>query len=283
MKELFNNLMQKLDADLSANDEEQNLLKRISKNILLVEEAIGELFRAVSLDRPYHSEESTQIEYNKHYFPPLYAKRIFYKKCYEGENQRLHSSEEQYRSYCVNELMRIQEFFSTHSSFCQNFYSGNTENDWILFTTLTEDEYRLPDAGHLFPSNSNPNTLLLACLLAYEQYAALLRKQGQYGNSITGQEDNVEIVYKGQLIDLVELAMGVYVSKDIHVNGKPATQEFFRIAIERFLGVSLKYWDGMVQKLSTRKDQFSKHHDNIRKLSAHFSRIPEDRSRRKSA
>jgi len=257
MKQIYDAIIQKLDGNLATLEQEENSLKRISKECLLIDGAIAELNRAITNNPELLADESIRAEYNRNYFPTLYAKRLLYGKCYELENQRLHSRKLRFHYFCARELQQLQQFFSTHQHFCQHFYGGNGESD----------------------------ALLTASLLANELYGALLRKELQDPTNVLAIGGKVvKVSHNGKLIDIVELAMAEWLCQETLVDGKPATQEFIKQQYEKKYGVVIENWDSRVQDLKRRQNEpLKKHLERIRKLSHYLDILPEDKSRKKTA
>jgi len=100
MKEQFEALLERLESAISANDSKENILKKISKNILLIEEAIDEFDFFIFGDYDFHTDKATQINCNKVYIPQLYAKLLFQKKLYKFENHKLHATSQKFKDFC---------------------------------------------------------------------------------------------------------------------------------------------------------------------------------------
>jgi hypothetical protein len=284
MKEKFEALLEKLESAISANDSEKNTLKKVSKNILLVEEAIVEFHFIAYEDSGFRTVKATQINCNKVYIPQLYAKLLFQKKLYKFENQKLHATLPKFKEFCERELEEIRVFFVTHATFCQRYQGGYTENDKMLFTNIDEDDWKAENSDELLLVSTNPNSILIASLLAYDQYAPLLKMQLPGASSpveLSGKGDTV--TYRGSKIALIEIGMGLFLTNDILVNGKPATETYIRRCIERFFGVDLKNWGIEVSRMKTRKDPLPKLTSIMNLLLAYIGQDIKDRpSRRRS-
>ena len=280
MKAIFDNVMKNLVAEQAVNNKEGNPLTRISKNIRLVVNEMGVLMVELTFWTPYCSEEDAQAECNKNYIPRLYGKLIFYRKLFDLEIQRLHSTPEKYAEYCATELEQMRQFFVDHKTFCMEFYSGNTDNDKILFIKSTEDECPLSDTRDPVPDEINSNTVLLARLYAYEEYREALRQRN--GQPVTVQRAEMDVTYKGTIIALVELILYIWKSEEIYVNGEPAGQEYVKTAVEQLYGVLIDNFPQRAYSLKSRKKELFSNFETIkRKVVAHIDQLKPDRSRRK--
>jgi|SRR5579859_2453688 len=116
---------------------------------------------------------------------------------------------------------------------------------------------------------------LAAYLLNYIVYAILIpgKRSGIRSKAAGGRLGPV-VTYKGNAIDLVELGMGIWLSGDILVDGKPAKQIFIKQALEKMFSLSLGQWYVRVQELKIRKnDSTSKYNEIVRRLSAYLDRV----------
>ena len=112
---------------------------------------------------------------------------------------------------------------------------------------------------------------LAGYLVKYILYAMLLHPKRGGRARLTGGRLGSVVTYKGSAIDLIELGMGIWLSGDILVDGKPAKQIFIKQAIEKMFGLSLGHWYVRVQELKMRKkDSTSKYNEIIRRLSAYL-------------
>ncbi|GGB23843.1 hypothetical protein [Puia dinghuensis] len=126
---------------------------------------------------------------------------------------------------------------------------------------------------------------LVACLLSYIEYAVLSSREANTQKAEPADTTPGPVVtYKGKAIDLVELGMGIWLSEDVHVDGKPATQKFIRQALEMLFGVSLAQWDSRVQELKrrTKDHRLSKYNEITRRLDAYLDQLSDDRPKRYS-
>lgn len=282
MKELFEDVMKTLEAERIVNDKDRNPLKRISKNIQLVDEEMGGFIVRLSFCTPYCTEEDVQVECNKNYFPRLYGKLLLYRKLFDLENQRLHSTQEKYADYCASELGGIRQFFIDHRTFCLHFYAGDVESHRLLFTRAAEEERPLQEKRDPVPDEANTNTVLLAWLYAYEEYREVLQqKPGQSALAVLPESERT---YKGAIIGLVELIMYLWISQEILIDGEPAGQEYIKTAIEQMAGVEIDNFAQRVYSLKNRKKELFSNFEVIkRKLLAHLGQLKDDRPRKRAA
>ena len=116
---------------------------------------------------------------------------------------------------------------------------------------------------------------LEAYVLKYMVCAMLMHSKSKGSRAkATGARLGPVVTYKGNAIDLVELGLGIWLSGDILVDGKPAKQIFIKQALEKMFGVSLGHWYVRVQELKQRKkDSMSKNNEIIRRLSAYLEQV----------
>lgn len=261
--------MRQLEQDILANATEPSRLKRISTNIELSREAAEEMVNVAKEDADYEESEVEQIRFYRHQFPPFLAKMVFYQNCYDFECICLTLTNGERVAELKRELYNALEFLRTNKQFIQYYFSENTAEDKRLFNG----------------EGTAANLALAATVLACMEYVLLVRKElGEHPTETATEMPTLVLTFNGNLIDLVELGMAIWVSRDFCLDGEPVTQEFIRKGFEKLFGVSLEGWDSKVQDLKKRKkDQLRKLSEIIRKLLNYLGRFPDDRERGRAA
>lgn len=282
MKIYLKERIRELEESISAYESEPDPMKRLALTIELTRRSVQEAFYDANFDEDFRRREIAQLIFNKHQFPPLLSKLLFFQKYYDLECFTFSSTEEERSKFIANQLQEIRQFFVENKTFIQYYFSQDMDRDTELFAESNNVVAASMKVEEEFLHLINPGCLLAAYLLAYQKYAVVLRR-ALNGDSLEPAGVNT-VTYKGKIIDLIELGLGLWISEDIHVNGKRATQEFIRTSLERIFGISLSYWPIGVQDIKKRKkDRLSKHNAIIRDLSSHLDKLPEDKPRKKTA
>jgi RteC protein len=260
MEQVFETVMKELAIELDKNERESNPLKRLSKNIELVKTAICNLFGDAGFNMSYSFEEDFQIRCNRQLLPQLFAKLLVFQKRYQWEDRQLYSTSESSRLFCERELETIHQFFTIHSSFCQYYHSGNMEDDWQLFTDLTPAE---PDLAGGLPFR-NQGCLLVAWILAYEEYGALQKEELTAPAERGPKQRKTKVSWNLPVTDLVEKVAGEYELGTTSFDGKPATLDALMATAEEYYGISLKNYKGHLQNIQTRKGGPATFHDKAK-------------------
>ena len=236
MERAFDEIMAELERDLQSNDQERDVLRRLAKNIQLVKKALQEVAGRAPFALASGSEKDAQILFNRDRLPLLLAKLKFFRKCYDLEVNRRHSTVEKLKLYCERELDKIQQFFTAKRKFCEYYYSGETKDDWQI--------YKITNSG----------CLLKATLIAYEQYGEVLHNELSRSKEFVTEEPQKDynLKIKATETDIVELAFAFHAAKVVMVNGKNATQEFLIIAMRKIFNMPLANWEGLAKNARMR-------------------------------
>jgi hypothetical protein len=264
MEQIFEAVMKKLEDDLDANERESNPLIRLSKNIELVKLAICVLFGEPAFVLDYLFEEDGQIPGNKCLLPRLYSRLILFRKKDQLECCKLYSSAEALGSFCIKELDAIHHFFTVRRTFCQYYQSGNTEDDWQLFT------YRNRAAAHEEPCLKedlpyrNNACMLVSCILAYEEFGAILKQELATPAEPGPHRRKRKASWNLSDTDLVEKIIGEYELGTTSFDGKPATLDALVEEEQEYYGISLKNYKGALQNIQGRKSGPAVYHDKAK-------------------
>jgi hypothetical protein len=256
MKDSIKDLLHELSGRLAKHKDIDDPLRRFSSCIEEVRKTLA------GLPQVAESEMSTedQILHNKELLAPLYGKYIFFQSCYKLEYQKRHSVPEQMKDFIREELTIIREFFQARARFCQYYLSGATDQDQHFFTTDNKEPSPIDNESFTIPTDINCGCLLKACILAYNFYSKLLRK------NLESQETNLsllEATFNYNDIDIVEEMRGKYVSKSISVRGKPATRKYIIKMLERLYGRKVPNWEQLYQSITERKKEKFAYHTQI--------------------
>jgi hypothetical protein len=285
MEKKFEEVMRKLEADLSSNEQEKDELRRLAKNIQLVNKAMEEVIADAGFMVAGALEEEVQILYNKDRFPLLLARVKLFKKCYDIETFRRYSTDEQMRHYCGKEMERIRLFFTTQREFCEYYYGGQTDNDRYLYCDTNAGREQVIIIDDSQPPVTNRGCLLKASLLAYQEYNLLL--QGKL-ISVVGPKFKAEtrttVTWEYTPTDLAEQVLAQYESDTTHVDGQPATLEFLiQLAASTYGNIDPRKLEKLIQNIRNRKRGPAKHHLRlIASLEAGNERVLDKRPRKTS-
>lgn len=235
MREYFDTVIKKLEAELEANSKENSSFRQICLAMELVKGA----FRQLDQDEEFRQEYANchiplYIEANKESFPALLSQYFFYELSYALEINKRYSSEEEHDRYCKRLSVSIREFFCDQREFITYYYSGRTDRDHDFF--LNTDLHPMPDlARGIAALHKNGGALRVAMLLAFERFM-LPAKSGPKSAAAEEELNRHRVTWDRDLVDLAELVLGQYECRAILVDGKPAKQEFLIKLVAAFIG-----------------------------------------------
>jgi hypothetical protein len=277
--------IQELEESLFTPDTEPNAAKRLALNIEITWKTLLKALSEAHAEPDFKDSEMQQAVFNRYHLPPLIGKWLLFHERYQFECRGHFLIGEKRRQFLEDELQRMTDFFARNSEFLRYCHSGNTEMDADLFTKNNEDPYPdgLPEKD-LFAARLNPASVIVGCMLAFEQYAELLRKELTGVTMSQGsEEEDMRIEYKGTLIELVELGMSMWVPQKLFVNGKPATHEYFENALGKIYNTPIKNWSVRANQLKDNLPELArKNNERFKLLYDHLDQLPEDRPRKKT-
>lgn len=256
MSSQYEERLKALENQLMSNEQEPDLLRRLSKNIRLVRGAM----EAMAADREfmtrYFFEEATQIEYNKERLPVLLSKLIFFCKYLTLEIFLLHVTGDKAVEFCESELAATGRFFIEHKDFCAYCFSDDTAEDPSRYSSKNIVNEPI-DFSEPTPSLfHHPGCQLKSMLLACQEYRRLLRAKLENLSAITAntKRGGERISFEGQQVDLAELLLALYEAETVFVDGQPAKQEFlFQQVAAIFSNIEAGKLQGLIKNVRDRK------------------------------
>ena len=233
MKKIIDEMKDRLQADLAVCGEEVNPLKRMELSKQAALKAIGELERLLETSSPLFSDDL--IRYNKVWAPPFYGKLILFEKCLHVEALKLSYARDELSNLFAHEMISIDHFFRRHGQFCQHYYSGSTEWDPVYFGRMDDIYLEVEDIPPALSGKQNRNCLLVAHILAYEEYRTYLISQGEEKREVLPAK---RLVWKGSHADLIEMASAL--AEFIEKDGKLIPKSELIKLIEGVFGISIK-------------------------------------------
>jgi hypothetical protein len=260
----------------------ESRIKRISRDIQAAKAAVEQAIAAVHADPDFEVNDEVQIHFHRHQLPLLLGKWLFFQKCYVLECFKLASTEDKRKELVDGQLQHAKDFFLAYRGFIQYYFSEDKKLDKDLFTRKCTVRHPLVEAGDELPSNLNQGCLLASYLLAFLEFAQLLLQGSD--DPVTDQPAALPagtVTHKGNIIDMVELGMLLWISGSFIVNGKPATEKwiFERLAVGFGIPVANMYQ--RISELKSRNEPLEKVKEWMRMAYARLGNIPEDRPRRK--
>jgi hypothetical protein len=130
MEKFIEELKLKLEAQLAVYQEAKMALERVRLCKEATQQIIAELEYFISNNG---LKPEDVIHYNKEWAPYFYAKLHYFNKCFDLEFMCIPLGEEDRKQLYEHELKDIQYFFLRHTGFCQDYYSGNSDNDPAIY------------------------------------------------------------------------------------------------------------------------------------------------------
>ena len=268
-------LIQKLEKDLAKHGNDSPL-KRFAACKGLVRSALYRINSAIEYG-PQVRDIKTIILYNKVYLPPLYAKLLYFDKCYRLENRRQTTSPSRWESIIEEELKTVEDFLCSHIEFSQYIDRNDDEGDGYIFAEFSDRPLHFdlsPIKNVEYIDRANPGCLLYAFILAYRQYAELLQKElGKPETGLPFKKAGPKVEYKGTEQGLILLAYAKHAKGDYFIGGKPATVEYFIQKAREESGCELKnhgvvaskfkWKDGQPNLLTELNDAIRDHGDKL--------------------
>jgi hypothetical protein len=252
MRAFIEKLTGNFERELAVHCQEKQPLRRLMLCKRAAENAIHELH---DFAKTYFIEDPEEIIlYNKEWAPFFYAKLIYFNKCYDLECLCLSSGPEERKALMEHELAGVQHFFRRYSSFCHYYYSGNCDKDHFYWSREYSDN-PMPDEIFLIGKpNVNEGRLLVAYLLANEQFRDFLQIELYRSDPTMVQVTaGTPAKWKDSNTDLAELIVCLYEEQAIEVDGQPATFEYYKDLCEKQWGVSLDALSVIDNKMRSRK------------------------------
>jgi hypothetical protein len=237
----------KLNDDLLGENQIPNPLEKLTVILRTIEQAISELRQFVKNEHFQNDKE--EIEFFKNVRPGILALRIEQGLRYNLTVNKPISTNALQLKYYEEELRALESFFRMNNFYYQYYKNGFTELDTLYFLRnagpLTVPLAEVTEWDSEF---STPMSFLFSKFIAYErmQYFLLEQMSMLINPSIThrvkSNDDNMELKWTGDVINLIELAYGIWLTGQIN-NGNVSLNQIVRW-LEKNLSVSI----GIVQR-----------------------------------
>ena len=138
MKDKIQNIVNKLEQEIRSH--ELNLIdkiKDIPQIVLLLEQGFSKMKEYISSYK--FKNEIDEILFFKLIKPKLFSKLIYYRKIYNIEMMRPNGQDCTLKSYLINELNQLENFYNKNMDFYKYYRSGNTHLDKYFFLRGKQD------------------------------------------------------------------------------------------------------------------------------------------------
>ena len=200
--------------------------------------------------------QSDEIYFFKFEKPEYYAQKIFLAGWFALMNGTPKVSQRELRYYYNEELRFISRFFQHHAFHYQYYRAGMTELDEILFVRGSEVmPVFIAEVPELDPMFSTSGDYLFAKFMAYESLQDFIvgKLEAVDERPVLAASSKLAktMDWSGELINLVELGYGLYVSGQIG-GGKAGLGEIFRW-LESSFGVEIGIPANRLREIKRRK------------------------------
>lgn len=128
MNEHISNVCQQLDNNLNQIDiENLNILKKSEQSIFCISACLKQLKEYICQNKFANQEE--EILFFKEIKPSIYSKLIYFVKVFNIESKRPNGSNKSQNKYLLNELNKLEKFFSENLEFYQYIRNNMTYLD----------------------------------------------------------------------------------------------------------------------------------------------------------
>ncbi|MES2456831.1 MAG: RteC domain-containing protein [Bacteroidota bacterium] len=222
---------------------------------------IAEFFNTVRVQLlavPFENDLE-EIYFFKFVKPEFTALKIYYAALFNLMNRKPAGHRKTVRKFYLEELDYISATFKRYRLYHEYYRSGATDMDDILFlrgsVVASPVLLELPGLDTEF---STCGEYLFAMFSAYEslqeyilEEMKALEKVSAGANAVSSGTTKKYFEYTGDLINMVELAYGLWVSKQFN-NGKASLVEIFRW-LEETLGIELGVPSNRFREIKRRK------------------------------
>lgn len=185
------------------------------------------------------NDQFEEIYFFKFEKPEYYALKIYHVALFNLCRLRPTGPSEVVRTFFLSELGYIARFFKQHAFYYEYFRSGFTEMDEVMFVRGALAHHVLaPDCAELDPDYSTNGDHLFAQFMAFELLQEYICGELKSMDDVAvGSSTTVAgrkwFDWTGEVIHLIELGYGIYVSKQLN-KGKAKLQDIFNWLEESF-------------------------------------------------
>jgi hypothetical protein len=225
---------------ISGNDD-LGLVEKFNEAIALIRDYLKDVRTSV-LANPF-KDKLEQVYFYKFEKPEYYALKIYHVALFTLLNQKPAGPPEMIRKFYLEELEYILRYFKQYAFYYEYYRSGFTAMDEVLFVPgAVMASPLLHDVPELDPEYSTNGDYLFSKFIAYEllqeyilnELAAMdspaggLAANGLMNAGVNGTfSGGQRFEWTGELINVVELGYGIYISKQLN-GGKATLAEIFR-------------------------------------------------------
>jgi hypothetical protein len=260
---------------------EENLQEKTTLNLKKSAHLIGIINNHISTNGFNNQEQ--EIDFFRNTLPGFYGLKIFYDEIYFIELRMPMGGYKKLTSFYQSEIEIIERFFEKHSFFYGYYKMGATDLDQSFFVQeAKKDSVLLLGLSEVESSTCTSVSYLFAKFKAYELVMLTLkhRMMEQIKGNINFRNTVKTLdtlVWTGEVINLVELAFGIYHTKQLN-NGSAGIGSICRWLGESFgvnLGVPSKRWSEVARRTTMSHTRFL---DQMKK--SIISKIEDDAARK---
>ncbi|OKS86143.1 RteC domain-containing protein [Mucilaginibacter polytrichastri] len=236
------------------NNDDRNIIEKFNDGSVLINDFLLEV-RKMIISNPF-TDKFEEIYFFKFEKPEYFSYKIYRKELFILLKQKPTSTENIIKEYFLEELKFISRFFKQHAFLYEYFRSGYTELDDILFLRNVSMQSALfPEPISLDIDFSTSGDYIFAQFIAYEGLQEFILGQLKQMDQIVSpgviKSKKKWFDWTGEVINLVELGYGLYLSKQIG-QGKAGLQEIFNWLEETF-GVEIGIPANRFREIKRRK------------------------------
>jgi hypothetical protein len=239
-------------------------------------------------ENPFPNRED-EIRYFKYWGPRFYGRLFYYPKICDIEIARMHTTTDRFETFLKKEMQTIEDFYYRHEELCKMYYLKDTSLDDRIFIRNASENHFFDEVEKLMDQDFCVGCYFASRLYANQKLRRYLKHQLEAKKplvttespQLTSIDANKETdlllpdaTFNIKNIDIVEQMWGIYVSKSIYVNGKPATRKYIMKMLERFYGREVPNWEQLYQSITERKkDKFAYHTRILTALNQDLDRL----------
>ncbi|MDB4926581.1 RteC domain-containing protein [Mucilaginibacter sp.] len=238
LQELNSRLLKQLEQDLEqASIQTNEPLEKLTNALKLVRQALTKLKDFIK-EHPFKSQPE-QISFFKYTKPSVYQWQIYYMELYTIENGFPFGDVEKQVDYLTQELHYIERLFQQYAFLYQYYKLDANELDSLYFIRGAElQSLLLPAVPDADPGFSTSCDYLFSKFKAFERLKEWVISKLVFLKRIPAipyqlTNENSEMNWTGDTINLAEIGIGIYHTKQIN-NGTASLSDIFRWLEEKF-------------------------------------------------
>ncbi len=208
--------------------------------------------------------QEQEIDFFRNTLPGFYSLKMFYDEIYFIESRMPMGGYKKLTNFYQSEIEIIERFFEKHSFFFGYYKMGATDLDQSFFIQdFMKDSVLLLGLSEVESNTCTPVSYLFAKFNAFEQLILTLKHRMMeqvegninFRNTVKSLD---KLVWTGEVINLVELAFGIYHTKQLN-NGSAGIGSICRWLGECFgvnLGVPSKRWSEIARRTTMSNTRF---------------------------